>query len=155
MNRALRHVRQNVVAYLALFVALGGTSYAAITIPRNSVGANQIRNHSIDPVKLNKASVGGFVRLWARVDADGKLIASSPAAHVISWYPPGSQFLGGQVRWSARVRKDCFALATTESLPGPSPVSATAADFGRSGETVAISLGSADPVNVAVVCPQP
>ena len=33
----------NVTATLALFIALGGTSYAAITLPRNSVGAKQIR----------------------------------------------------------------------------------------------------------------
>ena len=71
MNRALRHVRNNLVAYLALFVALGGTSYAAITIPRNSVGARQIRNHSIDPVKLNGRNLPGYVRYWAQIDAMG------------------------------------------------------------------------------------
>ena len=36
-------MRHNVVAYLALFVALGGTSYAAIRLPANSVGARQIK----------------------------------------------------------------------------------------------------------------
>ena len=33
----------NVVSSLALFVALGGTGYAAVSLPRNSVGARQIR----------------------------------------------------------------------------------------------------------------
>ena len=33
-----RHVRHNVVGYLALFAALGGTSYAAVAIPTGSVG---------------------------------------------------------------------------------------------------------------------
>jgi hypothetical protein len=37
----------NVTASLALFIALGGTSYAAITLPRNSVGANQLRTGSV------------------------------------------------------------------------------------------------------------
>ena len=32
----------NVCSSLALFVALGGTSYAAITLPRDSVGSNAI-----------------------------------------------------------------------------------------------------------------
>lgn len=33
----------NVVATLALFISLGGASYAAITLPANSVGAKQLR----------------------------------------------------------------------------------------------------------------
>ncbi len=43
MTRLIHHIRGNVVAYLALFVALGGTSYAAVSVPRNSVGAPQIQ----------------------------------------------------------------------------------------------------------------
>ena len=33
MTRILNHVRDNLVAYIALFVALGGTSYAAFSLP--------------------------------------------------------------------------------------------------------------------------
>src|SRR4051794_5548826 len=32
---------------MALFVALGGTSYAAATLAKNSVGSSQIKNHSV------------------------------------------------------------------------------------------------------------
>ena len=39
----LRHLRRNAVAYLALFVALRGTSYAAIRLPASSVGTEQLR----------------------------------------------------------------------------------------------------------------
>jgi hypothetical protein len=37
----------NVVATLALFVALGGASYAAIQLPANSVGRAQLRNGAV------------------------------------------------------------------------------------------------------------
>jgi hypothetical protein len=37
----------NVVATLALFIALGGSSYAALKLPRNSVGAAQIRSGAV------------------------------------------------------------------------------------------------------------
>jgi hypothetical protein len=47
----------NVVSCLALFVALGGTGYAAVSLPRNSVGPNQIRAHSIDSSKIKKGSL--------------------------------------------------------------------------------------------------
>jgi hypothetical protein len=43
----------NVVATLALFVALGGASYAAVALPRNSVGTPQLRTHSVTPAKLS------------------------------------------------------------------------------------------------------
>ena len=47
----------NVVSCLALFVALGGTGYAAVSLPRNSVGPNQIRARSIDNSKIKKGSL--------------------------------------------------------------------------------------------------
>jgi len=45
----------NVVATLALFVALGGASYAAIELPANSVGSRQLRHGSVSTQKLGFA----------------------------------------------------------------------------------------------------
>jgi hypothetical protein len=42
---------------LALFVALGGASYAAVSLPMNSVGAKQIKKASIDNTKVKKGSL--------------------------------------------------------------------------------------------------
>lgn len=49
MHRVTRHLRRNVVAYLALLFALSGTSYAAATklLPANSVGTKQVINGSL------------------------------------------------------------------------------------------------------------
>jgi len=49
MHRVIRHLRRNVVAYLALLFALSGTSYAAATklLPANSVGTKQVINGSL------------------------------------------------------------------------------------------------------------
>ena len=44
MIRLLTHVRSNAVAYVALFVALGGTSYAATQLAPGSVGTRQLRD---------------------------------------------------------------------------------------------------------------
>jgi hypothetical protein len=51
------HARQNVIAYLALFVALGGTSYAAIKLPANSVGTKQIKDSSVTSAKIKDGSI--------------------------------------------------------------------------------------------------
>jgi hypothetical protein len=63
MNRQLARVRArlsyaNVTATLALFIALGGTTYAAATLPRNSVGNAQLRPNSVTPSKIRSGSVG-------------------------------------------------------------------------------------------------
>ena len=42
--RPLRHIRNNLVAYIALFVALSGTSYAAFSLPAGSVGTRELKN---------------------------------------------------------------------------------------------------------------
>jgi hypothetical protein len=46
------------VSFLALFVALGGASYAAIHLPPRSVGNAQLQNFSVSSAKLRPFSVG-------------------------------------------------------------------------------------------------
>ena len=75
MKVVLEHIRRNVVGYIALFVALGGTGYAAATIPQASVGSRQIKNHAIDPIKLNPKFINGNVRAWAVVSSSGRVLA--------------------------------------------------------------------------------
>ena len=48
----------NVMATLAVFVAIGGTSYAAITLPRNSVGERQIKSRAVGAKELKRGAVG-------------------------------------------------------------------------------------------------
>jgi hypothetical protein len=52
-----RHLRANTVAYLAIFVALGGTSYAAIAIPNNSVGNKQLKKDAVDSKKVKNKTL--------------------------------------------------------------------------------------------------
>lgn len=47
----------NVTASLALFIALGGTGYAAVTLPRNSVGHAQMRNNAVGTKELRRGAV--------------------------------------------------------------------------------------------------
>ena len=48
----------NVTSALALFIALGGTSYAAITLPPNSVGRTQIRSSGVGQSEIAANAVG-------------------------------------------------------------------------------------------------
>jgi hypothetical protein len=62
MLRQMRRIRgrltySNVIATLALFIALGGTSYAVTSLPRNSVGQKQIRKNAVGAGELRSSSV--------------------------------------------------------------------------------------------------
>jgi hypothetical protein len=45
------------VALVALLVALGGTAYAGITIPNNSVGTKQLKNRAVTTKKIKNGTV--------------------------------------------------------------------------------------------------
>jgi hypothetical protein len=49
----------NVVSCLALFVALGGSAYAATQLPKNSVGTKQLKDGAVTQAKLAKGVGAG------------------------------------------------------------------------------------------------
>jgi hypothetical protein len=48
-----------VIAYLALFVALGGSAYAATQLPKNSVGTKQLKPNAVTTAKIKNGAVTG------------------------------------------------------------------------------------------------
>jgi len=119
VHRLIAHFRSNLVGWIALFVALGGTGYAAVAIPRNSVGAAQIRNHSIAPVKLNPKFIGGSVRAWAVVTSAGKVTAGSGRPKVSLLPNVPAEY---DIQWSVRFPGRC---ATVANIDGDSPPTET------------------------------
>src|SRR4051812_49405708 len=61
MTRSLgRFLRHNTIALLALFIALGGTTFAAANaLPRNSVGTKQLKKNAVTGVKIKNNNVTG------------------------------------------------------------------------------------------------
>jgi hypothetical protein len=54
----------NVMATIAVFIALGGASYAALKLPKNSVGTKQIKKNAVTTAKIKKGAVtGGKINL--------------------------------------------------------------------------------------------
>lgn len=49
-----------IVALAALFVALGGTSYAAFSLPKNSVGSAQIKRGAVTKTKIATGTLAGL-----------------------------------------------------------------------------------------------
>jgi hypothetical protein len=98
--RLFGHLRHNAVAYTALFVALGGTAFAATSaVPRNSVGTAQLKSravtgpkialHAVTGANVAKATLTGFnIRsaTLGTVPNAARLAGLTPAAfqHVIT-----------------------------------------------------------------------
>src|SRR3982750_3082011 len=57
-KRRLRLTYANVASTLALFIALGGVSYAAVTLPKNSVGSKQLKKNAVTASKVKNGSLG-------------------------------------------------------------------------------------------------
>ena len=59
MLRILAHIRRHLVGYVALFVALSGSTYAGVrlTIPPNSVGTAQLKNGAVTRQKFARSAV--------------------------------------------------------------------------------------------------
>ena len=137
----------NVMATIAVFVALGGTSYA-LSLPRNSVGSAQLRSDSVGRSELRRKAVTSravrdrSVRLkdlsvGTRNALRGHQGPAGPQG------PPGPTFsaavnaAGALIRGSAssssssapnnrligfsRPVNDCVATATLASVPGGTP----------------------------------
>jgi hypothetical protein len=59
IRATLNYTRQNAIAFLALFVALSGTAFAATKLPNNSVGTKQIKKSAVTGVKVKKNTLTG------------------------------------------------------------------------------------------------
>jgi hypothetical protein len=116
--RLLRHIRSNLIGYLALFAALSGTSYAALSLPAGSVGTRELRNRAITAAKLNPTSVTANVRAWATLVWTGawRITASSSDIRVVNTTQ------GEVVTWRhTRFPRNCIAVATPIRNPSLVP----------------------------------
>ncbi len=142
MKAVLEHARRNAVAYVALFVALGGTGYAAWQVPKGSVGARQLKNHAIDPVKFNPKYINGNVRAWAVVDSSGKVLSGGGKPGGAATVLPGQY----QISWGVKLRPNCGTVATIDYAHSPTteqiPIPGQAAARFTAGYAVAESFST-------------
>ena len=116
-----------IVACVALFVALGGTSYAAASSAANSVGTKQIKKNAVTSAKIKSAAVTA-----AKVK-DGTLTgakikdATLTGAKVQDGTLTGAK-LGDAAVTEAKLADGAVAPTEMGTLPGASVSSTAAAD---------------------------
>jgi hypothetical protein len=79
-SRIGSHLGSNVVAYVALFLALGGGAYAAATAPRNSVVSRSIKNGQVKKPDLGRHSVTTSKFAGSSVAPDAAKLGGAPAS---------------------------------------------------------------------------
>lgn len=87
----------NVMATLALFLALGGTSYAVTALPKNSVGTQQLKKNAVTGVKvkdgsLSSADFAAGTLLKGDTGATGATGATGPQGETGVAGPAGAQY---------------------------------------------------------------
>ncbi len=117
MRALASYLRANALGLIAIFIALGGTGYAAFGVPHGSVGTAQLRNGAVTPGKLDGRLIGGSVRAWAFVSA------------------------AGQLRSGHGFRR----IVVRSGLPGEYVLVLRNRDVGRCGVTAAVSFDSRAP----------
>jgi hypothetical protein len=167
--KTLTFIRHNAIALLALFVALGGTSYAALSLPAGSVGTQQLRNgavtsrklakHAVSAANLDPKSIAGHIADWAQIRADGHVISSTPKASVFVRDPTRGLF---QVSWHQSIPSGCMAMASPANVPavlGQAAANTVGPDGRGRNAFVLVQTFDAggnnvpENVNVAVICP--
>jgi hypothetical protein len=114
LSRIAGHLRANVVGYLALFAALGGTSYAAVRLAPGSVTTSALAKGAVTHSKLAPGSVGASDiakrSLSAAVFKPGALLTAVKAT-------AGAK--GGSGTAGANGAAGLAGAAGTSGAPGP------------------------------------
>ena len=114
----------NVMATLAVFVALGGTGYAAFKLPRHSVGPAQLKKGAVKSKAIRDGAIARRDVSRSARNSFGRPIyhaAMNSAGQLVR----GNAIAGGNaagdgiftIRWKRDVSK-CDAAATLASIPG-------------------------------------
>jgi hypothetical protein len=114
----------NVVATLALFTALGGTSYAALKLPRNSVGATQIKSGAVHTgeirdrtIRLQDISTAARATLRGQAGPQGAQgpVGTAAVKHFASVSSAGG-FTRGDATHGGRVGIGSYTVGFSESV---------------------------------------
>jgi hypothetical protein len=159
----------NVMSTFAVFLALGGISYAALKLPKNSVGSAQIKTGAVTNAKLAKGAVtaakikGGSLTgaliapgsLSSVLFAPGSLTGTQVNASTLGTVPQASHAadadqLGGASpsAYQARVSGICSGNNARSPLSAPAAAS-------RAAEPVATSHSRATPQSSSTASPAP
>lgn len=105
------------LAFVALLVALGGTSYAVVALPANSVGKKQLKSNAVTSAKVKNASLlkKDFKSGQLPAGPRGPAGAAGPGG---ARGPQGAQGPAGPTNVTVRTGPLDIGTSTAECQPG-------------------------------------
>jgi hypothetical protein len=110
----------NVMATVAVFIALGGASYAALKVPRNSVGSKQLKKNSVVTAKVKNEAItaakvkkGTLTGTQINVSALGT-VPSAQTAQMANTVAPSEPFHEVGTDGEPQFQNGCKNLASDE-----------------------------------------
>jgi hypothetical protein len=100
----------NVMATVAVFIALGGSAYAATQLKKNSVGTKQIKNQAVTAAKIKNGAITG-----AQVKS-GSLTGTQINASTLGTVPAAQTATTAQTANSATTAGTASALTPPEAI---------------------------------------
>jgi hypothetical protein len=129
--RRLRPSPAAAIASLALFVSLGGTTYAVTALPRNSVGTRQLRDRAVTEGELaNRAVISSKL-------ATGAVVPRTIARQSITGSRIAPDALGGAEIDESLLRSVPLAQDAERAKLATRALSADAAERARTADTAA------------------
>lgn len=156
----------NIVATFALFIAVGGTGYAAINLPRNSVDSPQLRKGAVKKSDISKSAVTkkavkdgslgtGELTSKARQSLGGYTAAVNAAGGLARGNAVAAANEAGDGVYTVQWRRDvskCEAVASLAAVPGgpvtDPPGGAATVRFGSGGIEVRTFDGVGTPTDL-------
>ena len=152
MLKTLTFIRHNAIALLALFVALGGSSYAAL-----SISGNQISNHTISAIKLDPASISASIRAWVIVYAGSDSATAGASSSRVHVHATGT---GEMITWPhRRFDRNCMASVTPQFTVPSGPYGSVSTQFDPAQGRLTLygfgpdKVGRPQAAYVMIVCP--
>lgn len=109
----------NVMATVAVFIALGGASYAAVKLPNNSVGTRELKRNAVSTAKIKSRAVTGAKLKLSTLGTVPEAAHAGTASHADSADRAISADAAGTVDGLSLVkfeRKGAVALSSPETL---------------------------------------
>ncbi len=143
MGRVTRTPHAEVVAALALFIALSGVSYAAVKIPAKTVGTKQLKRNAVTGEKVADGSLSA-------ADFGARQLPAGPAGPTGSIGPAGARGATGPS--GARGATGAIGATGAQGQTGPSTTAVMSGRVSSIGAGASVFFGiSGDAPSVAAV----
>jgi hypothetical protein len=103
-----------IISLIALFVALGGTTYAAANLPKNSVGTPQLKKNAVTAPKIKSGAVTA-----AKINTSGLTVPSAVHATSANTATSATNATNATHSTSATTADTANALAGVQIVAGP------------------------------------